>query len=102
MSDLIVSIPDLCTLTYFDDLIKITDESFSDIREDGWSRACDHVEKTIQEIKDSDHYTGQQMEPFITHVTESSYSGTNMASEGEIDSSSTDTASESDHDSFLK
>ena len=35
MSDLIVLIPDLCTLTCFDDLIKITDEAFSETGEDG-------------------------------------------------------------------
>ena len=87
-------------LTYFyfrlDDLIKITDEAFSEIEEDRWSRACDHFEKTFQEMKDSDHYTGQQMEPFIIHVTGSSDSSTDTASEGEIDNSSTDTASETE------
>ena len=87
-------------LTYFyfrlDDLIKITDKAFSEIGEDRLSRACDHVEKTIQEMKDSDHYTGQQMEPFIIHVTGSSDSSTDTASEGETDNSSTDTASETE------
>ena len=87
-------------LTYFyfrlDDLIKITDEAFSEIGEDRWRRACAPVEKTIQEMKDSDHFTGQQMEPFIIHVTVSSDSSTDTASEGETDNSSTDTASETE------
>ena len=73
-------------------MIEITEKAFAEIGEDRWRRACNHVEKMIDQMKATDLYTGEQGERFVIYMTGFDNSGTNAAEEG----SRTDTASESE------
>lgn len=75
----------------FGDLKQITDEAFTEIGSDRWSRAVDHVERLILDMQRSDHYSGEQPTEVVIAIHGSDSEDTDSADEC---GSSTDTASE--------
>ena len=57
-------------------MIEINKKAFAEIGEDRWRRACDHVEKTVDQLKATNLYTMKQDERFVSYVMGSDDSGT--------------------------
>ena len=72
-----------------DDVLKIATAVFEECREDRLQRACDHVDKVVQQHRTSDHFIDEQMDSLIINLADDSSSDSS-------DDSSTDTASETE------
>ena len=72
--------------------MKLTVAAFDQIGPERWRRACDHVDRKVEQLKEKDNYREQRQEPVIINLdddtTDSDDSCTDTAG------SSTDTASE--------
>ena len=71
------------------DVLKIVTAAFEEIGEDRWQRACEHVDKVVQQHRTSDHFIDEQMDSFIINLADGSSSESS-------DDSSTNTASETE------
>ena len=58
----------------------IAAEAFDEIGPDRWARACEHVEKVVEQTKANDFFIDQQMEEtFIINLADDSDSGSDDA-----------------------
>ena len=59
-----------------DDVLKIATAAFDEIGEDRSQRACEHVDKVVQQHRTSDHFIDEQMDSFIINLADDSISDT--------------------------
>ena len=74
-------------------MLRLADEAFEEIGEEKWRQVCDHVDRNIERLKVTDHYTGNTTERFVICLDDSS---DDSETETADEDSSTDTASETE------